>query len=96
MFCRRLNFVIIFGAAILITIGASVMFAGYDEDFQQASNLDNYSGITNIESARLTINLASVVHQENLQIIKLLRDLQKSVNELKASGNLNQGNRSAR
>jgi hypothetical protein len=59
--------------------------AGYDDDFTRASNLNYYSGITNLQSAQLLINLASIIHQENLQIIKTLQDLEERLNKLEAS-----------
>ena len=59
--------------------------AGNDEDFNQASNTDNYPGLTNMQSAQLNINLASVIHQENLQIIKALQEIEGHLQKLDAS-----------
>jgi len=62
-----------------------VSYAGHDDDFKQAANLDYYSGLTNLQSAQLEINLISVVHQENLQIIQTLQEIEDRLSKLEAS-----------
>lgn len=73
------------GAAILFLAVSVIAAAGYDDDFRRASNTDNYPGITNTQSAQLDINLATVIHQENLQIIKTLQVLEERLNKLEMS-----------
>jgi len=64
---------------------ACVSYAGHDEDFQQASNLDYYAGLTNLQSAKLDINMITVIHQENLQIIQTLHEIEDRLSKLEAS-----------
>lgn len=73
------------GMVILFLAAAATASAGYDEDFRRASNTDYYPGLTNTQSAQLDINLASVIHQENLQIIKTLQVLEERLNKLEMS-----------
>lgn len=68
--------------ALGLAVSAS---AGHDDDFKQASNLDYYPGITNLQSAQLDVNLASVIHRENLQIIQALHNIEERLNKLEAS-----------
>ena len=77
----RLGFIFV----VCLLAFVSIANAGHDEDFKQASNLDYYAGITNTQSAQLDINLASVIHQENLQIIQELQEIQERLNKLEAS-----------
>jgi hypothetical protein len=59
--------------------------ANHEDDFKQASNLDYYAGLTNLQSAQLDINLISVVHQENLQIIQTLQEIEDRLSKLETS-----------
>jgi len=78
------NFIIAAVAVFLLVIALRAQ-AGYEDDFRRASNLDYYPGITNLQSAQLGINLATVIHQENLQIIKTLQNLEERLNKLETS-----------
>ena len=79
------NFAVVTAAAFFCVSFACAGYAAYDDDFSQASNTDNYPGITNLQSAQLDINLASVIHQENLQIIQALQEIKERLNKLEAS-----------
>lgn len=79
------NFIITAAVTVFCVSFACTGYAGYDEDFNQASDIDNYPGITNLQSAQLDISLASVIHQENLQIIKALQQMEERLNKLEAS-----------
>lgn len=70
---------------ILFLAAAAIATAGYDDDFNRASDLDYYPGITNTQSAQLDINLATVIHQENLLIIQTLQSMQERLSKLEAS-----------
>jgi len=76
---------IIAGVVVILLTMAFQANAGHDEDFRQASDLNYYPGITNLQSAQLDINLASVIHQENLQILQTLQELEERVNKLETS-----------
>ncbi len=76
--------VLIAGAVLFLTFALAVE-AGHDDDFKRASNLNYYSGLPNTKQAELLVNIASVLHQENLQIIQILQNLQERLNKLEAS-----------
>ena len=78
------NIAVAFIAILFLTL-AFTADAGYDDDFTRAGNLNYYPGITNLQSAQLLINLASIIHQENLQIIQSLQKLEERLNKLEAS-----------
>ena len=79
------GFIIVAGIAVLSLGLVPEAAAGHDDDFRRASNIDYYPGIANLESAQLDVNLASVIHQENLQIIKILQGLEERLNKLEMS-----------
>ena len=70
---------------ILFLAFAFTANAGHDEDFKRAGDLDYYPGLANLQSAQLDVNLASVIHQENLQIIQALQKIEERLNRLEAS-----------
>ena len=74
-------------AVIIISFIAIVPVsqAGHDDDFKQAANLDYYAGLTNLQSAQLEINLMTVIHQENLQTIQTLQEIEDRLSKLEAS-----------
>ena len=79
------NFAAISTAVFFCLLFALTGYAGSDENFSQASDLDNYPGLTNMQSAQLDVNLAYVIHQENLQIIQTLQKIEERLNKLEAS-----------
>jgi len=79
------NYLVTAAVVILSLSFISGVRAGFDEDFNQASDVNNYQGITNLQSAQLDINIASVIHQENLQIIKSLQEIEERLGKLEAS-----------
>lgn len=80
-----MKYALIAGIMVLSLSFAAAASAGHDDDFKQASNLDYYPGITNLQSAQLGVNLASVIHRENLQIIQTLHNIEERLNKLEAS-----------
>ena len=79
------NFAAASMAVFFCLLFAFTSYAGNDEDFSRASDFDNYPGLTNMQSAQMEINLASVIHQENLQIIQTLQEIEERLNKLEAS-----------
>lgn len=79
------NFATISTAVFFCLFFAFTGYAGNDEDFNRVSDFDNYPGLTNMQSAQLDVNLASVIHQENLQIIQTLQEIEERLNKLEAS-----------
>ncbi|OIO79562.1 MAG: hypothetical protein COW11_04615 [Candidatus Omnitrophica bacterium CG12_big_fil_rev_8_21_14_0_65_43_15] len=72
-------------SVVFAVLSAANAGAGNDENFREAEDLDNYPGITNLQSAQLNINLASAIHQENLQIIQFLQKIEERLDKLEAS-----------
>jgi len=77
--------IILAGICVLFLALSFPAGAGYDDDFTRAGDLDNYPGITSLQSAQLIINLTSVIHQENLQILQTLHNLEDRLDKLEAS-----------
>ncbi len=77
--------IIFAGILVAFLILAFPANAGYDDDFRQASDLNYYPGITNTLSAQLDINLATVIHRENLQIMQTLQIIEERLNKIEAS-----------
>lgn len=77
--------IIVVFVVVLFLMFALAATAGYDDEFNRASDLDYYPGITNTQSAQLDINLATVIHQENLLIIQTLQSMQERLSKLEAS-----------
>ena len=82
---KYLRSIIWAGCIILFLAFSPTAGANYDEDFKQASDLENYPGITYLQSAQLVINLASVIHQENLHIIQTLHNIQGRLEKIESS-----------
>ena len=57
--------------------------AGFEEDFDRASDWSRYRGDVGYKNARLIQNVTSVLHRENLAILKELDALKAEVSKIR-------------
>lgn len=70
---------------IITIIGGSsfVAYAGFEEEFKKATNLEFYrKGLKDMETALLIKNATGVLHKENIKILEKLEKIEKRLSTL--------------
>ncbi len=70
---------ILVASVVLVTNYAS---AEYKDEFKKASDLKKYKGFDDVDTANLIKGTTSVIHKENLEILKLLKEIELEISEL--------------
>ncbi len=68
---------------ILIALYSNISFAGLQEDFDNASDLEPYRDkVKDIDTLEYIRNLTAIIQRENIQILNELREIKERLMEL--------------
>lgn len=74
---------LIISVLAIIWGGSFLSYAGFDEDFEEATDIGMYrSGLKDIETALLIKNATGVLHDENMKILEKLMKIEQRLSIL--------------
>ncbi|MEA3328241.1 MAG: hypothetical protein U9Q08_00650 [Candidatus Omnitrophota bacterium] len=77
---------LIFPFALLLCIivaGTGIVRAGFEQDFDSASEFESYQGDMAHMTVRLLQNTTRTLHRENMEMLKKLEEIKKEITEIK-------------